>query len=129
VFGFRNTISKRFVAIIAYLLCSAVTEQCVAFFSEKTASDGDPVVAFLENESAGDEARSPLVVFRAALAAIRGNVLLGDAVNDRADSRPHAGARAHGAGLVRGVEHEVGQVPAITAGYVFKRFQLHVFDA
>jgi len=50
-----------------------------------------------------------------ALAAINGNVVLGDAVDDRADSRPHAGAGAHGAGFVRGVEHEVRQVAAITA--------------
>jgi hypothetical protein len=98
-----------------FLLCSPVTEQFGAFLSEKTASDRDAVIALLEYEPAGDEASSPLVVFRAALAAIRGNVFLGDAVDDRANSSPHLGAGAHGAGLVRRVEHEVGQVPTITA--------------
>ena len=68
------------------------------------------MIALLEDESAGDEASSPLVVFRTALAAISGNVFLRDAVDDRANSSPHAGARALGAGLVRGVEHQVAQV-------------------
>jgi len=99
----------------ASLLCSPVNEQFLAFLSEKTAGDGDAVIALLENEPAGDEASSPLVVFRTALAAISGNVFLGDAVDDRANSSPHAGAGAHGAGLVRGVEYEVGQVAAIAA--------------
>src|SRR6266851_5213612 len=92
-----------------------VTEQLLAFFSEKTTGDGDTVIALLEDESAGDQAGSPLVLFRAALAAIGGNVFLGDAVDDRTNSRPHAGAGAHGTGFVRGVEHEVGQVAAIAA--------------
>ena len=87
----------------------------MAFLSEKTTDDGDAVIALLEDEPAGDEASSPLVIFRTALAAINGNVFLGDAVDDRADSRPHAGAGAHGTGFVRGVEHEVGQVAAIAA--------------
>ncbi len=78
----------------------------MAFLSEKTACDWDAVIALLEDEPAGDEASSPLVVFRTALAAISGNVFLRDALDDRANSSPHAGAGAHGAGLVRGVEHE-----------------------
>jgi hypothetical protein len=53
-----------------------VTEQFLAFLSEKTASDRNAVIALLEDEPAGDEASSPLVVFRAALAAISGNVFL-----------------------------------------------------
>src|SRR5882724_9361125 len=92
-----------------------VSEQFLAFFSEKTAGDGDGVIALLEDEPTGDETSSPLVVFRAALAAKSGNVFLRNAVDDRANSRPHAGTGAHGAGLVRGVEDEVGQVAAITA--------------
>ena len=92
-----------------------VTEQSLAFFSEKTSGDRDAVIALLEDEPAGDEASSPLVVFRTALAAISGNVFLGHAINDRANSSPYAGAGAHGAGLVSGVEHEVAQVPAIAA--------------
>jgi hypothetical protein len=96
-------------------LSGPVTEQFLAFLSEKTAGDGDAVIALLENEPARNEASSPLVIFCTALAAISGNVFLGDAVDDRANSSPHAGAGAHGAGLMRGVEHEVGQVAAITA--------------
>ena len=92
-----------------------VSEQLLAFLSEKTASDGDVVIALLEDEPAGDKARSPLVVFRSALAAKGGNIFLGNAVDDRANSRPHASPGAHGAGLVRGVEDEVRQVAAITA--------------
>ena len=73
------------------------------------------MIAFLEDEPAGDQTGSPLVVFRTALAAIRGNVFLGNAVDDPANSRPHAGARAHGAGLVCRVENKVRQVTAIAA--------------
>ena len=87
----------------------------MAFFSEKTAGDGNGVIALLEDEPTGDKTSSPFVVFRAALAAISGNVFLGNAVDDRANSRPHAGTGAHGAGFVRGVENEVGQVAAIAA--------------
>src|SRR5882724_11565275 len=94
---------------------SPVSEQFLAFFSEKTAGDGDVVIALLEHEPAGDETGSPLVVFRTALTAKSGNVFLGTAVDDRANSRPHSGSGAHGAGLVSGIEDEVGQVAAITA--------------
>jgi hypothetical protein len=96
-------------------LCPSVTEQFLAFFSEKTAGDRDGVIAFLEDEPARDKTSSPLILFRPALAAISGNVFLGNAVHDRANPRPHAGTGAHGAGLVCGVEHEVGQVTAIAA--------------
>ena len=57
-------------------LSRSVAEQLLAFFSEKTASHGDEVIALLEDEPAGDETGSPLVVFRTALAAICGNVFL-----------------------------------------------------
>src|SRR5271168_542638 len=106
-----------------------VTEQFLAFLSEKTAGDGDDVIALLKDELAGDETRSPLEVVGTLLAPVSGNVFLGNAVNDRANPGPHAGAGAHGTRLVRGVENEVGQIPAITARYVFERFQLHVLDA
>src|SRR5882672_943474 len=92
-----------------------VSEQLLAFLSQKTAGDGDVVIALLEDEPAGDETGSPLVVFRTALSAKSGNIFLRNAVDDRANSRPHAGTGAHGAGLVRGVEDEVGQVAAIAA--------------
>ena len=87
------------------------------------------VIALLEDIPAGNQTSSPLVVVRTALAAVSSNVFLGNAEDDRANSRPHAGTRAHGTGFVRGVEHEVGQVAAVAAGYVLQRFQLHVFDA
>ena len=76
---------------------------------------GMGVIAFFEDEPARDETSSPLVVFRTALAAKSGNVFLRNAVDDRANSRPHAGTGAHGAGLVGGIEDEVGQVAAIAA--------------
>src|SRR5712671_6925078 len=110
-------------------MCSPVTAKLLAFLSEKTARDGDRVIALLKDEPAGDETSPPLALFCTMLAAISGNVFLGNAVHDRANSRPHAGTGAHGAGLVRGVEDEVGQVAAIAAGYVFERFQLYVLDA
>ena len=106
-----------------------VTEEFLAFSAGKTADDGSGVIALLEHEAAGNQTSSPLVVVRTALAAISSNVFLGNAEDDRANSRPHAGTRAHGAGFVRGVEHEVGEVPAVAAGYVLERFQLYVLDA
>jgi len=106
---------RPFYLLTAGPLCCPVTEQFFAFLSEKATGDGDAVIALLEDQPTGDEASSPLVVFRTVLAAISGNVFLGDAVDNRANFRPHAGTGAHGAGLVRGVEHEVGQVAAITA--------------
>ena len=87
------------------------------------------MIALLEDEPAGDQTGSPLVVFRAALAAVSRDVFLGNAVDDSADSIPHSGAGAHGAGLVRGVKNEVGKVAAISARYVFERFQLDVLYA
>jgi hypothetical protein len=94
-------------------LCGAVAEEFLALFAEKTARDGDEVIALFEDEAARDETSAPLVVFRSVLAAISSNVFLGNAVDDGANSRPHTGTGTHGARLVRGVEHEVGQVAAI----------------
>ena len=87
----------------------------MAFFSEKTAGHGDGVIALLEDEFTRDYTSSPLIIFCTALAAIGGDIFLGNAVDDCANSRPHAGTGAHGAGFVRGVENEVGQVAAIAA--------------
>lgn len=53
-----------------------VTEEFLAFLSEKTANDGDGVIALLEDEPARDETSPPLVFFRAAFAAICSDVLL-----------------------------------------------------
>ena len=50
-------------------------------------------MALREDESAGYETSSPLIVFCSVLAAVSGNVFLGDPVDDRANSRPNAGAR------------------------------------
>jgi len=96
-------------------LRSPVTEEFLAFSAEKTADDGNGVIALLEDIPAGNQTSSPLVVVRTALAAVSSNVFLGNAEDDRANSGPHAGTRAHGTGFVRGVEHEVGQVPAVAA--------------
>ena len=101
----------------------------MAIFSQEAAYDRDEVIALLEDVTAGNKARPPLVEFRAVLAPVRGDVFLGNTVNDRANPGPHAGARAHGARLMRGVEDKVGQIAAITAGYVFKSFQLDMLDA
>ena len=96
-------------------LCLSVTEQFLAFFAEKTTCDRDWVIALLEDEPAGDQTSSPFVVFRTALAAVSGDVFLGDAVDYRTNSRPHAGTGTHGAWLVGGVEDKVGQVATIAA--------------
>jgi hypothetical protein len=110
-------------------LCTSVAEQLLAFFSQKTADDGDGVIALLEDEPAGDKTSSPLIVLGAALAAVSGYVFLGNTVDNRANSRPHASTGAHRTRLVRGVEDEVRKVAAIATGYVFEGFQLYVFDA
>ena len=83
--------------------------------SKKTAGDGNGVLALLEDQPAGNETSSPLVVFRTALATISGNVLLRNTVDDRANPRPYAGTGAHGTGFVRGVEDKVGQVAPVAA--------------
>ena len=111
------------------ILSSLIPEQLFAFGAEKTTKDGCNVIALLKDESAGNEAGSPLVFFRSALSSISGDVFLRDSVYDGPDSRPHARTRAHCAGFVRGVEHEVGQIATITARYVFERFQLNMLDA
>ena len=106
-----------------------VAEKFLAFLPEETSGDGDVVIALLEDEPTGYQASPPLVVFRSMLAAISGNVFLGNAVDDGPNSGPHARPGAHGTGLVRGVEDKVRQVAPIPAAHVFERFQLHVFDA
>ena len=106
-----------------------VTEWFLTFVAQKTADDGYRVIAFLENESAGNEAGSPLVFFRPALSSISSDVFLRNSVYDGTNSCPHARTRTHRARFVRGVEHELGQVAAIPARYVFERFQLHMLDA
>jgi hypothetical protein len=58
----------------------------LALLSEKTPDHRDGVIALLENQTAGYEAGSPLVVIRAVLAAIRGNIFLGNTIDDGADS-------------------------------------------
>jgi hypothetical protein len=96
-------------------MCGSVAEQFLAFMSEKTASDRDRMIAFLKYELAGDETGPPLAVFRPMLAAVSRNVVLRNTVYDGANSRPHARTSAHRTGLMRGVEDEVRQVPAIAA--------------
>jgi hypothetical protein len=106
-----------------------VTEKFVAFAAEESAGDGDDVIAAFENQPARDQAGAPLVFLGAALAAVRGDVFLGDAIDDGADAGPYAGSSAHGAGFVGGIENKVGEIASIAAADVFEGFQLHVFDA
>src|SRR5215469_2207589 len=87
------------------------------------------MAAALEDEFAGNQTRAPLVFLRAALFPIGGNILLGNSVDDGADTRPDAGACAHRARLVRGIENEVGQIAAVAAADVFQGFQFDMFDA
>ena len=50
-------------------MCNTVTEQFLAFLSEKTAGDGDWVIALFKNEPAGDETGPPVhgeLLFRQA---------------------------------------------------------------
>lgn len=84
-----------------------ITEQLLALLPEKTTDHWNLVMALLKHESAGYETSSPLVVFRAMLPAICGNVLLRDTVDNGADSRPYACTGAHGARFMSRVENEV----------------------
>jgi len=96
-------------------ICGPITEQFLAFLPEETAGDGDMVITLLKDDPAGYETGPPLAFFRAMLAAVSGNVFLGNAVHHRSNSRPHAGTGAHGTGLVSGVKDEIRQVTAIAA--------------
>ena len=58
------------------MLSGLVTEQFLTFIAQKTANHGYGVIALLEDESAGNEARSPLVLFRPALSTISVDVFL-----------------------------------------------------
>src|SRR5260221_8502909 len=110
-------------------LAPAVAKKLLAFVAKEAASDRDNVIALLEDEFARDEAGAPFINFRAALAAVGGDIFLRDAVNHCADSGPHAGAGTHGAGLMRGVQDKVRQIAAVSAANVLKGFQLAVLDA
>ena len=78
----------------------AIAEQLVTLLAEKATNHRDMVIAFLEDQPARYETRSPLVVVRSVLPAVRGNVLLRDAVDDGANPRPYARTGAHRTGLV-----------------------------
>jgi len=58
------------------ILCGPVTEQLVAFVAEETALHGDAVIALFEDQSARDQASSPLAVFGSVCAAVGGNIFL-----------------------------------------------------
>src|SRR5579862_4648716 len=92
----------------------AVAEKLLAFLAQESADDGDAVIPFFENEAAGDEASAPLINFVAVLAAVGVDVFLRNSIDDGSDFGPDAGAGAHGAGFVSGIEDEVGQVAAVT---------------
>src|ERR1700728_1579231 len=106
-----------------------VAEKFLAFLAQETAHDRDVVIAFTEYKPAGNEAGSPLVIFGAALASVRGDVFLRNAVDHRANPGPNARTGAHRTRFVRGVEDEVWQITSVAAAHVFQRFQLDVFNA
>src|SRR5579862_1456236 len=96
-------------------LCRPVAEKFLAFAPQESAKYRNTVIALLKNQPARDQARSPLIIFGAVRAPILGDVFLRHTVHHCADSRPHAGPRAHRARLVRRVKDEVGQVAPIAA--------------
>ena len=109
--------------------CWPVTEELLAFIAQKTADDGNAVIPFFENVPAGDETSAPFIDFVAVLAAVGVDVFLRNSIDDGADFGPDAGAGAHGAGLVRGIQDKVRQVAAVTAADVFEHFEFDVLDA
>ena len=50
----HNRASARAFDDLQLPVCGPVTEQFMAFFSEKTAGDGDGVITLLEDEPTGD---------------------------------------------------------------------------
>jgi len=115
--------------VLGLIVLSSITKKLLAFLAEKAPSYWNDVITLLENILARDKTRPPFVVLRASLSAICGNVFLGNAIDDCSDSGPNAGAGAHRTRLVCGVKDEVGQVTAITAGYILESFQFDMFDA
>jgi len=51
---------------------------------------------------------------------------LGNAKYHRSYLGPNAGTRAHGTRLVRGIQHEIRQIPTIAGGNIFQGFKLHM---
>src|ERR1700680_3964782 len=92
------------------------------------AEDGDVAASLLEDVFAGDEAGAPFEFVGAVFFGVGGDVFLGDAVDDGSDFGPDAGAGAHGARFVGGVQDEIGEVPAIAGGDVFQGFEFDVLD-
>ena len=92
------------------------------------AEDGDVAASLFEDVLAGDEAGAPFEFVGAVLFAVGVDIFLGDAVDDGADFGPDAGAGAHGAGFVGGVEDEIREVAAVAGGDVLQGFELDVLD-
>src|ERR1700751_3676373 len=101
----------------------------MALLAEKAAGHWNGVTALLENQAARDKASPPFIDFGAVFAAVGGNIFLGNAVNDGANSRPYTSAGAHGAWLVRGVKNKTGQVAAVATTHIFERLQFDMLDA
>src|SRR6516162_3600826 len=106
-----------------------IAEQFLAVVAQKSGDCGNRVIAFLEYQFTRNQAGAPFVFLGAALLSVGGDVFLGDSVDDGADPRPDAGSGAHGAGLVRGVEDEIGEVATVAAGNVFESLEFDVLDA
>src|ERR1700719_4467483 len=92
------------------------------------AEDGDVAASLLEDVWAGDEAGAPFEFVGAVFFAVGVDVFLRDAVDDGSDFGPDAGAGAHGARFVGGVQDEIGEIAAIAGGDVFQGFELDVLD-
>src|ERR1700693_4794689 len=92
------------------------------------AEDGDVAASLLQNVLTGDEAGAPFEFVGAVFFAVGVDVFLGDAVDDGADFGPDAGAGAHGARFVGGVQDEIGEIAAIAGGDVLQGFELDVLD-
>jgi hypothetical protein len=82
-----------------------------------------------ENMAAGDEASSPFVKIRSVLTTVGIDIFLRNALDHSANSGPNSGSGAHRARLVRRIENKIGEITAVTAGYILERFEFYVLDA
>src|ERR1019366_9369891 len=60
--------------------------------------------------------------------AVGGDIFLGNAKHHGSYFGPDAGTRTHSTRFVRGIQHEVRQIPTIAGGNIFQGFKLHMLD-
>ncbi len=106
-----------------------IPEKPFALFAHEPAAHWDDVIAFFKHVLTGNQARAPFVVFVPVPASVFGDVVLRNSVHHGTDPGPNARAGAHRARFVSGIQHEIRQIPPVTAGDVFQRFQFDVLDA